>query len=174
MTSPPSLRSFVLEHLLDDGARVPAVFGRDSTDVITPDRTLRDAALALLVLPGPDDRDLAARLLAALREFTDPDRPGFRELLDVTGAPHPVGDVRTPSAQALAAWAPHRAGTLLDDPALTAEAREHPASSGSRSGRAPTEVSPSLPAALRRPPTRGSSRFRHSTCSKGSSTAPGR
>ncbi|MFE1910747.1 prenyltransferase/squalene oxidase repeat-containing protein [Streptomyces anandii] len=125
MTSPPSLRSFVLEHLLGDGARVPAVLGRDSTDVITPDRTLRDAAVALLVLPGPDDRDLAGRLLAALREFTDPDRPGFRELLDVTGAPHPVGDVRTPSAQALAAWALHRAGTLLDDPALTAEAREH-------------------------------------------------
>ncbi|MGW3145194.1 prenyltransferase/squalene oxidase repeat-containing protein [Streptomyces sp. NPDC001177] len=125
MPSPPSIRAFVRKHLLDDHARVPAVLGRDSTDVLTPDRTLRDAALALLVLPGPGDEVLVARLLAALREFTDPEQPGFRELLDVTGAPHPVGDVRTPSAQALAAWALHRAGTLLNDAALTAEAREH-------------------------------------------------
>ncbi|MCZ0211302.1 hypothetical protein OZK63_38720 [Streptomyces sp. UMAF16] len=121
--SPPSLRAFVLEQVLDAQARVPAVVGRDATDVITPDRTLRDAALALLVLPGPDDQDLTARLLSALREFTDPEHPGYRELLDVTGAPHPVGDVRTPSVQALAAWALHRAGDLLGDTDLAAEAR---------------------------------------------------
>src|SRR5690242_356767 len=90
MSSPPSPRAFVLDQLLDDHARVPAVLGRDATDVITPDRTLRDAALALLVLPGPGESELVTRLLAALREFTDPDHPGFRELLDVTGAPHPV------------------------------------------------------------------------------------
>ncbi|WP_427165880.1 prenyltransferase/squalene oxidase repeat-containing protein [Streptomyces sp. C1-1] len=123
MSSPPSPRAFVLDQLLDDHARVPAVLGRDATDVITPDRTLRDAALALLVLPGPGESELVTRLLAALREFTDPDHPGFRELLDVTGAPHPVGDVRTPSAQALAGWALHRAGTLLDDGALVTEGR---------------------------------------------------
>ncbi|WP_159403664.1 prenyltransferase/squalene oxidase repeat-containing protein [Streptomyces sp. NRRL S-646] len=124
MSAPPSLRTFVLEQFLDADARLPAVLGRDAADVITPDRTLRDASLALLVLPGPDDLDLTARLLAALREFTDPEQPGFRELLDVTGAAHPVGDIRTPATQALAAWALHRAGVLLYDAALTAEARE--------------------------------------------------
>ncbi|WP_371645042.1 hypothetical protein OG974_00725 [Streptomyces sp. NBC_00597] len=122
MTSPPSLRTFVRDHVLDEGARVPAVLGRDSADVITPDRTLRDAALALLTLPAPDETDLTRRLLGALREFTDPDLPGFRELLDVTGAPHPIGDVRTPSVQALAAWALHRAGTLTGDETLLTEA----------------------------------------------------
>ncbi|BAJ27635.1 MULTISPECIES: prenyltransferase/squalene oxidase repeat-containing protein [Kitasatospora] len=125
MTSPPSLRSFVRQHVLDEVARVPAVLGRDSADVITPDRTLRDAALALLTLPGPDDAALAGRLLDSLREFADPELPGFRELIDVTGAPHPIGDVRTPSAQALAAWALHRAGTLTGDDALRAEAGGH-------------------------------------------------
>jgi hypothetical protein len=124
VSTPPSLRAFLLEHFLDADARVPAVIGRDAADVITPDRTLRDAALALVVLPGPDDGDLTARLLRALRKFTDPEHPGHHELLDATGAVHPVGDVRTPSWQALAAWALHRAGTLLSDAALTAEARE--------------------------------------------------
>ncbi|MFJ3659352.1 prenyltransferase/squalene oxidase repeat-containing protein [Streptomyces sp. NPDC090119] len=122
MSTAPSLRTFFLERFLDEDAHVPAVVGRDATDVITTDRTLRDAALALVVLPGPDDRTLTTRLLSALREFIDPEQPGFRELLDVTGVPHPIGDVRTPSWQALAAWALHRAGTLLDDAALTAEA----------------------------------------------------
>ncbi|MFJ2818656.1 prenyltransferase/squalene oxidase repeat-containing protein [Streptomyces sp. NPDC091279] len=122
MRTAPSLRTFVLDQFLDADAHVPAVIGRDAADAITPDRTLRDAALALVVLPAAGDRDLAARLLAALREFTDPEHPGFHELLDVTGVPSPVGDVRTPSWQALAAWALHRAGTLLDDPGLTAEA----------------------------------------------------
>jgi hypothetical protein len=121
--SPPSLRTFVLEHVLDAQGRVPAVLGRDATDVITPDRALRDAALALLVLPGPDDQDLTARLLSALREFADGEHPGYRELLDVTGVPHPVGDVRTPSVQALAAWALHRAGALLGDTGPADEAR---------------------------------------------------
>ncbi|WP_157878831.1 prenyltransferase/squalene oxidase repeat-containing protein [Streptomyces sp. CT34] len=109
---------------MDDNARVPAVIGRDATDVITPDRALRDAALALLVLPGSDDQELASRLLDALREFDDLEHPGFHELLDVTGAPHVVGDVRTPSSQALAGWALYRAGSLLGEEALVAAAHE--------------------------------------------------
>ncbi|WP_274915253.1 prenyltransferase/squalene oxidase repeat-containing protein [Streptomyces sp. WZ-12] len=122
--SPPSQRAFVLEQVLDEHARVPAVIGRDAGDVITPDRTLRDAALALLVLPGPSDRRLAIQLLASLREFDDSEYPGSHELLDVTGAAHPVGDVRTPADQALAAWALYRASALLGDDGLAAVARD--------------------------------------------------
>ncbi|MFI6444170.1 prenyltransferase/squalene oxidase repeat-containing protein [Kitasatospora sp. NPDC050543] len=123
MTHPPSLRTFFTDNFLDDGHRTAAVLGRDAGDVVTPDRTLRDAALALLAVPQAGDAALTRALLEALRGFADQQAAGFHELLDVTGTPHPVGDVRTPGAQALAWWAYHRAGTLLEDAELTGQAR---------------------------------------------------
>ncbi|MEU3499444.1 prenyltransferase/squalene oxidase repeat-containing protein [Streptomyces hundungensis] len=124
MTRPPTLRTFIVQNFLDDAARIPAVLGRDRSDSVTPDRTLGDAALALLVLPeSGGDAALTRNLLTSLRGFEDEDFAGYHELLDITGTPHPVGDVRTPSAQALALWAQHHAGRILEDTALVQEAR---------------------------------------------------
>lgn len=124
MSSQPTLRGFFSEHFLDAHHGVAAVIGRDSGDVVTPDRTLRDAALALLVLPRDEDRELISGLAMALDRFADLTAPGYHELLDVTGTPHPTGDVRTPAWQALALWAAFRAGRLLDSEAQVAEARQ--------------------------------------------------
>ncbi|WP_052863884.1 prenyltransferase/squalene oxidase repeat-containing protein [Streptomyces niger] len=121
--SPPSLRAFILDHVLDGHGRIPAVLGRDASDVVTADRTLRDAALAALTLGGPHDRPLTARLLDALQEFRDSDADGWHELLDVTGVPHVPGQVRTPADQALAAWACHHAGTALGRADVVADAQ---------------------------------------------------
>ncbi|WP_030610628.1 hypothetical protein [Streptomyces sclerotialus] len=74
--SPPSLRSFSLDHILDDHGRIPAVLGRDASDVVTADRALRDAALAVLTLGGPHDQALTARPLDALRESRDTEAMG--------------------------------------------------------------------------------------------------
>ncbi|MFJ9607464.1 prenyltransferase/squalene oxidase repeat-containing protein [Kitasatospora sp. NPDC101176] len=123
MSRPPSLHDFFTENFVDVRGRVPAVLGRDAADPVTPDRTLRDAALAVLVLAKAEEPELTRTLLTALREFDDAQAAGFHELLDVTGTVHPVGDVRTPATQALAWWALHHAGTALDDPATAAEAR---------------------------------------------------
>ncbi|MFJ8436018.1 prenyltransferase/squalene oxidase repeat-containing protein [Kitasatospora sp. NPDC094019] len=123
MTRPPSLRAFFTENFLDAQSHVPAVLGRDAADPVTVDRTLRDAALALLVLGRAEDAERTRALLAALGRFQDEQAPGFHELLDVTGTPHPVGDVRTPAAQALAWWALHHAGTALAEPASVEKAR---------------------------------------------------
>ncbi|MFM0068844.1 hypothetical protein [Paraburkholderia aspalathi] len=46
-------------------------------------------------------------------------------MLDVTGVPHVLGHVRTPGIQALAAWASHRAGTLLNKPEQIVESRSY-------------------------------------------------
>jgi len=118
MTTAKTLRSFVLEHTVGDDSRVPAVLGRDSTDTVTPDRTLRDAALALIALAPLEDATVVTGLLKGLAEFEDPDADGYHELLDITGAPHPIGLVRTPGAQALALSGRHRAAVTLGDPDL--------------------------------------------------------
>ncbi|MFE4974893.1 prenyltransferase/squalene oxidase repeat-containing protein [Kitasatospora sp. NPDC056651] len=123
MTRPPTLRAFFTRNFLDQRGHVPAVLGRDAGEQVTPDRTLRDAALALLVLGRAEEPERTRTLLTALRDFEDAGAAGFHELLDVTGTPHPIGDVRTPGVQALAWWALHRAGTVLADPAPAEEAR---------------------------------------------------
>jgi prenyltransferase beta subunit len=117
---PPTLREFVLHAVVDPDGRVPAVLGRNAADVVTSDRRLSDAALALLVLAcpeaGPDDPDLVTtvrRLRGGLAQFDDPKVGGYHELLDADGALHPVGAVRTPATQALAHWARHRAAIVL-------------------------------------------------------------
>ncbi len=122
MTDFPSLRTFITHNFLDDSSAVVAVLGRDADSLVTPDRTLRDAALALLALPRTEDEKLTGALLDALRGFEDSTTAGFHELLDITGTPQPVGDVRTPAWQALAYWAYHHAGTLLADAALVERA----------------------------------------------------
>jgi hypothetical protein len=116
----PTLREFVLHAVVDPDGRVPAVLGRDDADVVTADRRLSDAALALLALvrpdADPDDPDLVTtvrRLDDGLAQFDDPEAGGYHELLDADGAPHPVGAIRTPSTQALAHGARHRAATVL-------------------------------------------------------------
>ncbi len=116
----PTLREFVLHDVVDPDGRVPAVLGRNAADVVTSDRRLSDAALALLVLAGPeaspDDPDLITtvrRLRGGLAHFDDPKAGGYHELLDADGTPHPIGAVRTPATQALAHWAQHRAATVL-------------------------------------------------------------
>ncbi|MFG2491768.1 prenyltransferase/squalene oxidase repeat-containing protein [Streptomyces caniferus] len=122
--SPPSLRTFILDQVVDDHGRVPAVLGRDATDVVTADRTLRDAALAVLTLAGPHDERITVQLLASLKDFKDEEANGFHELLDVTGVPHVLGQVRTPADQALAAWACHHAGTSLGLADVVADSRD--------------------------------------------------
>jgi hypothetical protein len=117
---PPTLCEFVLHTVVDPDGRVPTVLGRDAADVVTPDRRLSDAALALLVVArpdaDPDDPDLVTtvrRLNDGLAQFDDPKAGGYHELLDADGAPHPVGAIRTPAIQALAHWARYRAATVL-------------------------------------------------------------
>jgi prenyltransferase beta subunit len=129
---PPTLREFVLCDVVDANGRVPAVLGRDGIDVVTADRRLSDAALAVLVLatPGtfPHDRDLVAcieRLRVGLVQFEDPTAGGYHELLDADGVPHPVGAVRTPGTQALAHWARYRAAAVLGHAQEATSSAEH-------------------------------------------------
>lgn len=109
----PSLRNFVVNDVIGENARVPAVLGRDAKEIVTHDRTLRDAALAVLALGGAADIQLTRRLLESLEEFEDADHVGFHELLDFHGARDLLGYVRTPAWQALAAWAYYQGGNVL-------------------------------------------------------------
>ncbi|MEV8515324.1 prenyltransferase/squalene oxidase repeat-containing protein [Dactylosporangium sp. NPDC051484] len=107
MASPPPLRDFIARELVDDRGAVRAVVGRDGRDVITGDRQLLDAALAVLMLTGTPHDELLA---AGLRDFADSEAAGWHELLDVTGAPQAAGLVRHPGVQALAEAAAIRGG----------------------------------------------------------------
>lgn len=128
MASRSPARAFVIEQVLADG-RIPAVIGRDGTDVLTHDRLVTDAALAILVFTrddaGSEPDGLIGRLLDGISEFADPDYPGFHELLDTTGAPQAVGMVRHPGAQALAAAAVLRANVVAARRAATSELLRH-------------------------------------------------
>ncbi|MFF7971983.1 prenyltransferase/squalene oxidase repeat-containing protein [Streptomyces sp. NPDC007905] len=226
MTSPPSLRTFVREHVLDEEAHVLAVLGRDSTDVITPrphfptgrHRTGTPTSRPAQGVHGAGPAGLPRA--ARRHRRTPPDRHGFGitpgfpcdtwhshlatlTLVALGARPEREDDLvayllacrnqdggygnrpGSPSdtfAAFRATGGPDRArpapAALRRDRAVAARPAEdrhrglRPVASPA--ARASTEGSPAYPAPPRRPPTKDSSQYRHYTCSKGSSIAPGR
>ncbi|MFM0068843.1 hypothetical protein [Paraburkholderia aspalathi] len=72
-----SLRTFIVENILDQLGHVPAAIGQDASEIVTPDRRLRDAALAVLVLASADDELLTTSLATALLDFKDLQFAGY-------------------------------------------------------------------------------------------------
>lgn len=116
--------NFILKNFVNDNTGIPAVIGRDKSQIITPEIKLEDTALAILTLIDGNKSELIINLLDKLNKFEDPLYFGFHEVLDSTGIPNSIGYVRTPAIQALCAWAYYKAGIILKNDELIIKGKE--------------------------------------------------